>query len=298
MCMDHMCTCIRTRMHMWVDAGVHACAWVWVCARVCQNADNHFCWGRFLDLANLWGLNPLLFQLFPASTTLPTAAVLNVPASFSLPRWQCTPNVQPDLSGLTTSVTSVAIHRAVWFHYLWGNTHLMFSQICLVSLPQRQYTDLSGLTTSGAIHTQCSARSVWSHRQGPVPPQGFPRSKWRRDGPSPDPGVPSAAPTPSHTPPSVHTETTFCHFYQVLVGSLHLSTIIFYRDPYIWVQLFLTPSPLHKHTQLSLPKSMPTWSWTAHFNAISSATWSLCMCRVIIWRLPWNWIHSCIHAKV
>ena len=105
----------------------------------------------------------MLFQLFPASTTLPTAAVLNVPASFSLPRWQCTPNVQPDLSGLTTSVTSVAIHRAVWFHYLWGNTHLMFSQICLVSLPQRQYTDLSGLTTSGAIHTQCSTRSVWSH---------------------------------------------------------------------------------------------------------------------------------------
>ena len=114
----------------------------------------------------------------------PLPPVLNVPASFSLPMGQCTPNVQPDLSGLTTSV---AIHRAVWSHYLRGNTHPKISQICLVSLLLWQYTDLSGLTTSGAIHisvwshylwgnthiylvslplgqyTQCSARSVWSH---------------------------------------------------------------------------------------------------------------------------------------
>ena len=39
----------------------------------------------------------------------------------------------------------------------------MFRQICLVSLPLGQYTDLSGLTTSWAIHTQCSAKYVWSH---------------------------------------------------------------------------------------------------------------------------------------
>ena len=85
----------------------------------------------------------------------PLPPVLNVPASFSLPMGQCTPNVQPDLSGLTTSV---AIHRAVWSHYLRGNTHPKISQICLVSLLLWQYTDLSGLTTSGAIYI-----SVWSH---------------------------------------------------------------------------------------------------------------------------------------
>ena len=80
--------------------------------------------------------------------------------SLPLGQYTVTPNVPPDLSGL---ITSGAIHRSIWSHYLLGNTHPMFSQICLVSLPLGQYTDLSGLTTSEAIHTQCSARSVWSH---------------------------------------------------------------------------------------------------------------------------------------
>ena len=79
--------------------------------------------------------------------------------SLPLGQYTVTPNVQPDLSGLTTSG---AIHRSVWSHYLLGNTHPMFSkyvwshylwgntQICLVSLPLGQYTpnvqpDLSGL---------------------------------------------------------------------------------------------------------------------------------------------------------